>query len=404
MIVLIMIVRFGYIMNAIVNGNEIPNTFSTCSLNYVHNFLKDELKTCINNIPEIKWGDAICGNGYIESPNEQCDCGQDDCSLTNNPCCNGKTCQFLNSSIECNENELCCLNCQIIKDTNYKCRSSINDCDLAEYCNGYSSSCPNDLSIGSGTKCYDDTYGYGLCYSGFCFNHLRQCRTIGNRYNDGPYNQCPYNNHIQLNGYIKSNSFSSFTRGNNKNKGNNLQQQDYFCQTLWCQNNPNTCTYFTESSQITQVNDGIPCSIDGYNGKYQCLNSKCVLSTQLNLNYQFISSNWTNCIDCDQLQYRNISCIKINDNYSEIVDIAYCSANNIPDNYQLCQNKTLQCQHNLLNQINLFGYQLNKITIILTIISIISLAILILYICYVAVTYQSIEQDQELNEYFQMMK
>ena len=50
-------------------------------------------------------------------------------------CCNPRTCQFVSGAV-CDAGS-CCSNCQLV-DIGTKCRSSANECDLPEYCNGVS--------------------------------------------------------------------------------------------------------------------------------------------------------------------------------------------------------------------------------------------------------------------------
>uniref|UniRef100_A0A3Q3WYC1 Disintegrin domain-containing protein n=1 Tax=Mola mola TaxID=94237 RepID=A0A3Q3WYC1_MOLML len=67
-------------------------------------------------------------------PGEECDCGTE----CKNPCCNATTCK-LSAGAQCAAGE-CCHNCQVM--TGSVCRPKTGDCDLPEYCTGFSASCP----------------------------------------------------------------------------------------------------------------------------------------------------------------------------------------------------------------------------------------------------------------------
>uniref|UniRef100_A0A3Q3FEX2 Disintegrin domain-containing protein n=1 Tax=Labrus bergylta TaxID=56723 RepID=A0A3Q3FEX2_9LABR len=54
-----------------------------------------------------------------------------------NPCCNATTCK-LKAGAACAEGE-CCHKCQL-KQTGSVCRPKAGDCDLTEYCTGFSAS------------------------------------------------------------------------------------------------------------------------------------------------------------------------------------------------------------------------------------------------------------------------
>jgi len=88
---------------------------------------------CIIGAPQV------CGNGIVEG-NEQCDPG------ANNPndCCNA-TCMFETSQ--------------------YICRPTVGDCDVAEQCNGTSATCPTDTFKPAQADCgiCKECDGFGYC-------------------------------------------------------------------------------------------------------------------------------------------------------------------------------------------------------------------------------------------------
>lgn len=124
----------GYIMNAVVNSVTPPTAFSSCSLNYYTTWTNTGSGTCLNNVPTQRYGDAVCGNGYIES-GEQCDCGpygtgidftnvdRNFCSRAGDSCCDPLSCQFIPEA-ECSNTETCCSSCKIVKSSEKKiCRA-----------------------------------------------------------------------------------------------------------------------------------------------------------------------------------------------------------------------------------------------------------------------------------------
>lgn len=57
------------------------------------------------------------------------------------------------------------------------CREDRSVCDLPEYCNGSSGTCPTDLFKQDGTPCGDND----RCYDGHCHSHEAQCRALFGR-------------------------------------------------------------------------------------------------------------------------------------------------------------------------------------------------------------------------------
>ncbi|XP_037664035.1 disintegrin and metalloproteinase domain-containing protein 30 [Choloepus didactylus] len=123
---------------------------------------------CLNNIPGIGYVMERCGNKIVEN-DEECDCGSIvDCEM--DQCCQSD-CKFkpgANCSIG-----LCCHNC-LFRPSGYVCREEENECDLAEYCDGTSSLCPNDTYKQNGTPCKYEA----LCFSKRCQSRFLQCQSI----------------------------------------------------------------------------------------------------------------------------------------------------------------------------------------------------------------------------------
>lgn len=57
------------------------------------------------------------------------------------------------------------------------CREDRSLCDLPEYCNGSSGSCPMDVFKQDGTLCGDND----RCYDGHCHSHEAQCKALFGR-------------------------------------------------------------------------------------------------------------------------------------------------------------------------------------------------------------------------------
>ncbi|XP_023266365.1 zinc metalloproteinase/disintegrin-like HR1a [Seriola lalandi dorsalis] len=152
-------------------GFVYPQQFSSCSQQQLNRFLQEVNPTCLLDTPSTDriYGGPVCGNAFLE-PGEECDCGSvEECK---NLCCNATTCK-LNTGAQCAEGE-CCHNCQL-KPTSSVCRSRSGDCDLAEYCTGFSASCPTDAYTQNGLPC---NRGKGYCYNGQCPSRQEHCKRL----------------------------------------------------------------------------------------------------------------------------------------------------------------------------------------------------------------------------------
>jgi hypothetical protein len=148
-----------YMMNAF--SNIILNSFSPCSVEMICGFLP-EIGTCLLEPNELTTtiASGICGNG-VKDAGEDCDCGT---NCDTDPCCTS-SCKFKSGAVCHDKNDVCCSGCNF-KANGTQCRSSMGACDVAEYCNGSSGSCPRDAFAPSGQTCGD-----GLtCASGVCTN------------------------------------------------------------------------------------------------------------------------------------------------------------------------------------------------------------------------------------------
>ncbi|NXP14574.1 ADA32 protein, partial [Thinocorus orbignyianus] len=153
--------------------------FSSCSVGDFETFLRHGRGACLFQQPPVAGHSLaqrqvpVCGNGVVE-PGEQCDCGMDKECLKNK-CCS-KTCQ-LKPGAKCSSG-LCCRRCQF-KQKNSQCRPPADpQCDLPEFCNGSSASCPPDFYTQDGHSCQHDT---GYCYQGRCQSSDLQCQALYGR-------------------------------------------------------------------------------------------------------------------------------------------------------------------------------------------------------------------------------
>ncbi|XP_066839710.1 uncharacterized protein [Anser cygnoides] len=149
-------------------------SFSSCSIGDFENFLERDAGDCLFDRPRLAGLSyrqaAVCGNGVVER-GEQCDCGSAAACLKDK-CCT-KTCRF-KPGVKCSSG-LCCDGCQF-KAKNSLCRPPADvQCDLAEYCNGSSASCPPDFYVQDGHDC---EHGTGYCYKGRCQSADLQCRRL----------------------------------------------------------------------------------------------------------------------------------------------------------------------------------------------------------------------------------
>ncbi|KAJ8013639.1 hypothetical protein DPEC_G00031900 [Dallia pectoralis] len=145
------------------------SVFSNCSASNFESLVLGGGGVCLLNPAVSTITIATCGNGLLES-GEQCDCGTpQECT---NKCCNAATCT-LTSGSACAQGS-CCQNCQIIV-SGTPCRSSVNPCDLPEYCNGTAPTCPVDFYVMDGLSCQNNA---AYCYEGRCQTYDYQCQHL----------------------------------------------------------------------------------------------------------------------------------------------------------------------------------------------------------------------------------
>uniref|UniRef100_A0A7N6A2W0 ADAM metallopeptidase domain 28 n=1 Tax=Anabas testudineus TaxID=64144 RepID=A0A7N6A2W0_ANATE len=255
------------IMAAALSWN-IPRTFSSCSTSNYEKYLTSRSPSCILDKPDFRSivAPAVCGNGFVEA-GEQCDCGTvEECK---NPCCNATTCTYKDGS-QCADGE-CCNNCKI-SPRSQMCREKQDECDLAEYCDGKSATCPEDVFAVNGLPCEG---GLGYCYNGKCPQRPNQCiRMYGPSAREAPASCYSHNTRGVYYAFCTRPSKDQF-----------IPCQDIFCGKLFCSDGNdspnygrmvrvNTCkaTFFEDYTQdYGQVDSGTKCG----DGKV-CSQNQCV--------------------------------------------------------------------------------------------------------------------------------
>ena len=229
------------------------------------------------------------------------------------------------------------------------------------------------IVVGAGTACTTKSSsgtvfpGASTCFGGKCMNYAQTCDEIGSRYESPPYYPC-----------------QSQTANNNGN----------FCGRLYCTNDLSKtyqCSYFeymSGSSLYQQMEDGVPCS-DGQ----QCLKGLCVSSNQLNQQYQWYVTDWAYCSNCDDPQYRNVSCQSISQ-IGLIVDDSYCTPSARPPSQQVCHNEELLCNYGNNDELQIW----NNITVKKQSIMIGGISIIVVYLLSTIVCFKLlVRPDSELK-------
>ncbi|XP_038131108.1 disintegrin and metalloproteinase domain-containing protein 19 isoform X2 [Cyprinodon tularosa] len=172
----------GCIMAA-ATGSPFPRVFNECNRKELNSYLNSGGGKCLFNLPHVDslYGGQRCGNGYLEK-GEECDCGEEkECT---SPCCNANNCT-LKAGAEC-AHGVCCHNCKI-KSPGELCRATSGLCDLPEFCDGKSESCPANFYLADGTSC---AHGRAYCYTGMCLTLEQQCQSLWGRDARSAHNVC----------------------------------------------------------------------------------------------------------------------------------------------------------------------------------------------------------------------
>ncbi|XP_074836625.1 disintegrin and metalloproteinase domain-containing protein 15 isoform X3 [Carettochelys insculpta] len=147
-------------------------SFSSCSRQDVEHSLQQGRAWCLFNVPEAARLALRprCGNHLVEK-GETCDCGlREECA---DPCCNATACQ-LAPGAECATGNACCQGCKL-RGAGAMCREPRGECDLPEFCDGLSPSCPPNTHLQDGQPCAG---GQAYCYGGACTTYQDQCQEL----------------------------------------------------------------------------------------------------------------------------------------------------------------------------------------------------------------------------------
>ena len=92
----------------------------------------------------------------------------------------------------------------------FECRpTNGNECDLPEYCNGYTGECPRNLYVKNTVPCND---GNGYCINGMCPTMDQQCQMLWGRTSQKADDQCfeKFNSKGTQTGNCGKTQFNSF--------------------------------------------------------------------------------------------------------------------------------------------------------------------------------------------------
>ena len=144
--------------------------FSSCSINYINNFMAIKGTECL--VTQSNSTSPICGNGFLDS-GEECDPGQNESNCCTSDC-------KLKADAQCDDkNGPCCSGCKL-KSTTSICRpiDVTLGCDENEFCNGFSPLCPADSAAYADGPC-EINDNKGVCYEGgFCMSRQRACESL----------------------------------------------------------------------------------------------------------------------------------------------------------------------------------------------------------------------------------
>ncbi|XP_029915346.1 disintegrin and metalloproteinase domain-containing protein 9-like isoform X2 [Myripristis murdjan] len=157
------------IMNSGATGSR---NFSSCSADDFEKMILLTGGNCLLNVPrpDEAYSAPYCGNRLLDM-GEECDCGSEK-ECEQDPCCEYKTCK-LRAGAQCAYGE-CCRSCQFLPGGTV-CRSSTDECDLPEFCNGSSALCQSDVFVQNGQPCRKQQ---AYCYNGKCQHYDSQCQAI----------------------------------------------------------------------------------------------------------------------------------------------------------------------------------------------------------------------------------
>ncbi|KAG8185847.1 hypothetical protein JTE90_004389 [Oedothorax gibbosus] len=196
-----------------------PKHWSSCSIEQLELAYVQGLDYCLQNQPTTIVG-PVCGNGFLEE-NEECDCGLKE--FCDNPCCNATSCRLFENAT-CAMGRCCDLQTCEVKKVASPCRSTKSDCDLPEFCDGISESCPSDSHRQNGDSCGN---GKAYCFDGRCQSHADQCKLLW-----GPTGKMSDQRCYQQNYKGNVNGNCGYNRENQTYK--ECKKEDILCGLLHC--------------------------------------------------------------------------------------------------------------------------------------------------------------------------
>ncbi|KAM5312345.1 disintegrin and metalloproteinase domain-containing protein 2 [Glossophaga mutica] len=182
--------------------------FSNCSMEDFAHFISKPKAQCLQNHPRLDptYKTAVCGNSIVEE-GEACDCGT-----------------------------------QEFKPKGELCRSSDDECDLPEYCNGSSASCQDNFYIQDGHPCGDSQW---LCIHGNCMSMDKQCKDVFGEDISGAPQECFE--------YLNAMADTSGNCGISDSGYKKCESKDLQCGKLICKYEQENVLFMT-SATITYTN------------------------------------------------------------------------------------------------------------------------------------------------------
>ncbi|KAI4884259.1 hypothetical protein NFI96_014348 [Prochilodus magdalenae] len=183
------------IMNSGATGSR---NFSSCSADDFEKMVLNTGGSCLLNVPrpDEAYSAPYCGNKLVDV-GEECDCGSEEASrlfkyslsVRRTPAVSprrvscelersvpmGSAANTAGSTLFFKDQEPHRTTTEQFLPGGTVCRSSTDECDLSEYCNGSSALCQSDVFKQNGHPCQQ---GEAYCYNGQCQHYDSQCQAI----------------------------------------------------------------------------------------------------------------------------------------------------------------------------------------------------------------------------------
>ncbi|XP_004579340.2 disintegrin and metalloproteinase domain-containing protein 2 isoform X2 [Ochotona princeps] len=286
--------------------------FSNCSMEDFSRFISKQKSQCLQNQPHLEPSykqEAVCGNGILEA-GETCDCGSEEECAQNPPvCCESQGCTLKPDS-QCALG-VCCENCNY-KARGATCRSTSNECDVPEFCNGSSAACPDNIHVQSGFPCGANQW---ICVNGSCIDPTQQCRSIfGEEVDGGPpecYEAMNAMNDISGNCGKTSSGYTKCEASNRK------------CGKLMCKHRSDNIFDIKNATIIYANISGSICVSLEYDDNHQDINKMWVADGTL-------CGNDKMCINkvCENTPFANLPCTPVHCNNNGVCNsLQHCHCN-----------------------------------------------------------------------------